>query len=174
MEPILTQDVAKLGAAGDLVRVKSGYGRNYLIPEGKALLATRGRVKELEHKRRLIEDLERKAVSEHQGVAERLAGVSLEFSVQAGPEGKLFGSVTSADVARRLEESGFVVDRRKVTLSEPIKQVGAYEVAVQLHREVSATVAVRVLASGAPPQEPEAPAIGIGEAIGEGIDEDSE
>ena len=174
MELILTQDVLKLGAAGGLVRVKSGYGRNYLIPQGKALLATRGRVKELEHKRRLIEDLERKAVGEHQGLAKRLEGVSLEFSVQAGPAGKLFGSVTSADIVRRLEESGFVVDRRKVTLAEPIKQVGAYEVVVQLHREVSASVAVQVLASGAPPPQEEAPAAGIGEAIGEGVDEDSE
>lgn len=182
MEVILTEDVAKLGVAGDLVRVKPGYGRNYLIPQGKAMLATRGRVRELEHRKRVIEERERSTVALHQQVAERLAGTALEFSVQAGPEGKLFGSVTSADIAHRLEEQGFAVDRRRVTLAEPIKQVGEYEVVVRLHREVSTGVTVRVQASDAPPpalppgqDEPASP-VGeaVGEAVGEGIDEDSE
>lgn len=146
MEVILTEDVAKLGRAGDLVRVKPGYGRNYLIPQGKALLATRGRVRELEHKKRVIEQRERKEVSAHEQLAQRLSALQLRFEVQAGEEGKLFGSVTTADIAGQLGEQGFEVDRRKIELADPIKQLGEYEVSVRLHREVTAQIKVEVAA----------------------------
>ncbi len=145
MEIILTEDVAKLGRAGDVVRVKPGYARNYLLPRGKALLATRGRVKELDHKKRLIEERRRKEIGGHEELARRLAELELEFRAKAGEEGKLFGSVTTADIAQELESKGIAVDRRKIELEEPIKKLGDYEVPVRLHREVTSQIKVKVV-----------------------------
>ena len=144
MDVILTEDVPKLGSAGDVVRVKPGYGRNYLIPQGKAMLATRGRVSELEHKKRVVEERERKLIAGLQETASRLAAADVTFAVQAGEEGKLFGSVTTADIAERLGEAGFEVDRRRVDLAEPIKQIGEHEVSIRLHREVVCNITVKV------------------------------
>jgi large subunit ribosomal protein L9 len=144
VEIILTEDVPKLGRAGDVVRVTSGYGRNYLIPQGKAMLATRGRVTELAHKKRMVEERERKLVAEQQELAARLAAAEVTFAVQAGEEGKLFGSVTTADIVARLAEAGFEVDRRKVDLSEPIKQLGLHAISIRLHREVVCNITVKV------------------------------
>ncbi len=150
MNVILTQDIDKLGDAGDVVKVKAGYGRNYLLPRGMALLATDGRVNELAHKRRVVEDRVRKDVAEHQIVAKQLQGLSLDFEVKVGEEGKLFGSVTTSDIGRRLAERNFTVDRRKIRLDEPIKQVGEYDVTVRLHRDVSAEIRVNVFGDGVP------------------------
>ncbi len=147
MNVILTQDIEKLGEAGDVVKVKPGYGRNYLLPRGMAMLATDGRVKELEHKRRVVDDRVRKEVAGHRLVAEQLEGLTLEFEVKVGEEGKLFGSVTNVDIAGRLEEQGFKLDRRKIELKEPIKQLGEYEVTLRLHHEVTARIRVKVVAS---------------------------
>lgn len=147
LEVILTEDVPKLGHAGELVRVRDGYARNYLLPQGKAQLATRGRIKELEHQRRVIEDAQRKEILAHQATAERIAAVTLEFPMQAGEEGKLFGSVTNNDIATRLAEQGLEVERRRIELTEPIKQVGEFEVPVRLHREVIAQLKVQVVAA---------------------------
>jgi large subunit ribosomal protein L9 len=144
VDVILTEDVAKLGTAGDVVRVKSGYGRNFLIPQGKAMLATRGRVTELGHKKRMVEERERKLVTAQQELATRLAAADITFAVQAGEEGKLFGSVTTADIVERLGEAGFEVDRRKVDLSEPIRRLGEHEVSIRLHREVVCNITVKV------------------------------
>ena len=121
MDLILTQDVEKLGQAGDVVKVKPGYGRNYLLPRGMAMLATDGRVKELEHKRRMVEDRVRKEVAGHELVAKQLDGLKLEFEVQVGEEGKLFGSVTNADIWHQLTDKGFQVERRKIDTGEPIE-----------------------------------------------------
>jgi large subunit ribosomal protein L9 len=147
VELILTEDVAKLGHAGEVVSVRPGYARNYLIPQGKALLATKGRIRELEHKRRVIEEKVRKEVGAHEAVARRLNETELEFEALAGEEGKLFGSVTSSDIAGRLAEQGVEVDRRRIELSEPIKQLGEYEVEIRLHREVLGRVRVKVVAA---------------------------
>ncbi len=149
MNLILTQDIEKLGQAGDVVKVKAGYGRNYLLPRGLAMLATEGRVKELEHKHRVVEDRVRKEVAGHELVAKQLEGLALDFEVKVGEEGKLFGSVTNADIGARLAERNFRVDRRKIELPEPIKQVGEYEVTVKLHREVRAQIRVNVFGDGA-------------------------
>jgi large subunit ribosomal protein L9 len=147
LEVILTEDVPKLGRAGQVVRVKPGFARNYLLPEGKALLATSGRKAEVEHKRRVIEERQKKLVSELEGLRRGVEGVALEFRVQAGEEGKLFGSVTAADIAARLAEAGFEVDRRKLGLEEPIKQLGEYTVPLRLHAEVVAQLKVTVAAA---------------------------
>jgi large subunit ribosomal protein L9 len=157
MEIILTEDIPKLGHAGDLVRVKNGYARNYLLPRGMALLATRGRVREIEHKKRVIEEKNRKEVHGHEAIARQLSAAELEFEVHASEEGKLFGSVTNADIAEQLREKGIEVERRKIDLPEPIKQVGEYTVAVRLHRQVTAEVAVRVTSVDAPPPSEESP-----------------
>ncbi len=147
VEVILTEDISTLGHAGEVVRVRPGYARNYLLPQGKAMLATKGRVRELEHKRRVIEEKTRKEVGGHELVAKRLEQTELEFQVRAGEEGKLFGSITNADIAGRLGEQGIQLDRRKIELSEPIKQLGEYTVTLKLHREVRTQIRVKVVAS---------------------------
>ncbi len=147
VEVILTEDISTLGNAGEVVRVRPGYARNYLLPQGKAMLATKGRVRELEHKRRVIEEKIRKEVGGHELVAKRLEQTELEFQVRAGEEGKLFGSITNADIAGRLGEQGIELDRRKIELIEPIKQLGEYTVTLKLHREVSTQIRVKVVAS---------------------------
>ncbi len=147
VEVILTEDISTLGNAGEVVRVRPGYARNYLLPQGKAMLATKGRVRELEHKRRVIEEKIRKEVGGHELVAKRLEQTEIEFQVLAGEEGKLFGSITNADIAGRLGEQGIKLDRRKIELVEPIKQLGEYKVTLKLHREVSTQIRVKVVAS---------------------------
>ena len=147
VEVILTEDISTLGSAGEVVRVRPGYARNYLLPQGKAMLATKGRVSELEHKRRVIEEKIRKEVGGHELVAKRLDKTEFVFQVLAGEDGKLFGSITNADIAGRLGEQGIKLDRRKIELVEPIKQLGEYEVTLKLHRKVSTQIRVKVVAS---------------------------
>lgn len=154
IEVILTEDIHRLGNAGEVVKVKAGYGRNYLLPQGKAMLATASRVKQVEHQRRVIEEIQKKAIAEFQGIAQRVLAVDLTFEMQASAEGKLFGSVTNADIAARLAAAGIEVERRKITIAEPIKTVGEHPVVVKLHREVQTPVVVKVVAaSGAAAEE---------------------
>jgi large subunit ribosomal protein L9 len=174
LEIILAEDIPKLGNAGDIVRVKAGYGRNFLLPQGKAMLATKGRVAELDHKRRIVEDKQRKAVAGWEAKAQQMAGVELEFEMNASDEGKLFGSVTNAHIAERLAERGFEVDRRKIDLADHIKQIGEYDVPIRLHREVSASVHVKVISTGALEEKPAEAAIQLGEAVGTGDSEGSD
>ncbi len=141
---ILVESVHSLGEAGDLVRVKPGYARNYLIPQGKAILATASRVAELEHHKRVVAEKAARAMSDLKLVAQRLEGEQLQVTARAGNEGKLFGSVTAAQIAELLSERGFAIDRRKVALSEPIKDLGEHEVPIKLHRDLVATVKLSV------------------------------
>jgi large subunit ribosomal protein L9 len=153
MEVILTEDIHRLGNAGDVVMVKAGFGRNYLLPQGKAMLATASRVKEVEHKRRVIAEIQKRAIAEFKEVERRVKAVELVFEMQASPEGKLFGSVTNADIAARFAAGGVEVERRKIVIAEPIKSVGEHAITVRLHREVQTPMVVRVVAGGVPPQE---------------------
>lgn len=153
IELILTEDIHRLGNAGDVVRVKAGYGRNFLLPQGKAMLATASRVKEIEHQRRVIDELQKKAIAGYQDLSRRVLAVNLTFDMQASPEGKLFGSVTNADIAARLAAGGVEIERRKIVIAEPIKTVGDHPVTIRLHREVQTPVVVKVVASGAPAEE---------------------
>ena len=132
---ILREDVHRLGEAGDLVSVKPGYARNYLVPQGKAILATVGRVKELDHQKRVISERLAKELADLEAVKQRMASVVLEFSAQAGDEGKLFGSITAQQIGEQLAEKGFEIDRRKIELDEPIKALGEHEVPVKLRSE---------------------------------------
>jgi large subunit ribosomal protein L9 len=150
MEVILTEDIHRLGNAGDVVRVKAGFGRNYLLPQGKAMLATASRVKEIEHKRRMIDEIQKRAIAEFRELERRIKAIDLTFEMQASPEGKLFGSVTNADVAARFAAAGVELERRKIVFAEVIKSVGEHPITVRLHREVQTPLVVKVVSSGEP------------------------
>ncbi len=145
---ILKESVHALGEAGDLVSVKPGYARNYLIPQGKAILATESRVKEMEHHQRVVAEKVAREMKDLRALKERLDALRLEVSARAGEEGKLFGSVTSARIGELLAEKGYEIDRRRIELGDPIKEVGEHTVPIKLHREVVANVKVSVHAEG--------------------------
>jgi large subunit ribosomal protein L9 len=147
MNVILLEDISSLGDAGDLVKVKAGYARNYLIPQGKASLATSGRVKEIEHHKRIVAEKVARDRSECERQRDRLQALSLEVTMRSGEEGKLFGSVTALQIADLIAERGLEVDRRKIALSEPIKQIGEHVVPIRLHRDVVAEVKIRIAAA---------------------------
>ena len=147
MKIVLHKEVEKLGVPGDVVQVADGYARNYLIPKGFATPATKGSAKNSERLRRAHDQKVQKAVLEAREMAAKLTVSPLTVTARAGEEGKLFGSVTSADIARDLEaRAGAPVDRRTVHLAEPIRSLGTHEVTVRLHPEVEATVTVEVVA----------------------------
>jgi large subunit ribosomal protein L9 len=146
-EIILQQDVEDLGKAGEIVEVRPGYARNYLLPRGLAIPATEGNVRRIEQERRRVERARSHERDQAEELATQLADRSLSFSVRAGEEGRLFGSVTSADIADRLAEEGVEVDRRLIRLEEPIKELGVYRVAVALHAEVQPELKVWVVAA---------------------------
>ena len=147
MKVILSTDVEKLGAKGDVVSVADGYARNYLIPKGFAAPATKGSAKHSERLRRSHDQKVQKAVLEAQEMASKLTAAPLRVTAKAGEEGRLFGSVTAADIAKELEaRTGTTVDRRTVHLAEPIRTVGTHEVTIRLHPEVEAAVTVEVAA----------------------------
>jgi large subunit ribosomal protein L9 len=143
---ILREEIHRLGDAGDVVSVKPGYARNFLLPQGKAVLATRGRVKEIEHQQRIIVDKLAKEMKDLEALKTRMENVVLEFDAQVGEEGKLFGSVTALQLADQLAEKGQKVDRRKITLAEPIRSVGEHTVSIRLRSDVVANLKVIVRA----------------------------
>ena len=151
---ILSEDVPKLGHAGDVVVVKPGYARNFLIPQGLAIHATEGRIQELEHHQRLIEGRVHKERGDKERERDRIQSVTLEVSTQVGEEGKLFGSVTVVQIAELLAEKGIEVDRRRIELDHPIKETGEHRVPIRLHRDVIAEIRVVVAAANQPPQAP--------------------
>jgi len=146
MEVILRDDVRSLGKAGELVRVKPGYARNYLLPQGLAYEATEGNRKRIaaETKARSTRLASEKASAE--AFAQTLGALTLTIPGKAGEEGKLFGSVTAADIAEAIAAQGHEVDRRRIELDQPIRHVGEHTVAVRLHPEVHADVRVTVVA----------------------------
>ena len=146
---ILRESVPGLGEPGDLVAVKVGYARNYLIPQGKALIATESKVKELEHHQRVVAEKAAREMKELESTRDRLQSLSLEVTAKVGDEGKLFGSVTAAQIQALLAEKGFEVDRRRIALAEPIKEAGEHKVPIRLHRDLLAEVPILVR-----PEEP--------------------
>jgi len=145
VEVILREDVTHLGKAGEVVTVKNGYARNFLIPRGLAYQATAGNKRriEVEQQRRDAQVATQRA--EASGVAERLAAASLTFTVRTGEGDKLFGSITAADIAEKLKEQGLGVDKRRIDLDEPIKMVGIYKVPVRLEAGVVGEIRVWVV-----------------------------
>jgi large subunit ribosomal protein L9 len=161
MEVILKEDVDNLGHRGDVVKVAEGYGRNFLLPRKLALQATLANKAVVEQMKTAAarRSASEKAVAE--ALVTKLEPVVLSFTRKTGEAGQLFGSVTSADIAAGLDSKGFEVDRRKIQLTEPIKSLGDFTVAIKLHREVTAHVKVKVVAeaSADAPAEPVAEAI---------------
>jgi large subunit ribosomal protein L9 len=146
MKVILKEDMSNLGVAGDVVDVKAGYARNYLLPQGFAYTASAANVRRIEAERSQREEVSRREYLEARRRASQLEGKQLVFQARAGEEGKLFGSVTNADVADRLNEQGldFEIDRRWVHLEEPLKALGDFTVPVRIHSDVTVDVEVRV------------------------------
>ena len=144
---VLREDVPKLGHAGEVVSVKPGYARNFLLPQGKAALASEAKVKELEHHKRLIVDKVARELKDFTATRDRLEQFLLEVEAQAGEEGRLFGSVTAIQIAELIAEKGIEIDRRKIDLTEPIKEVGDHKVPIRLHREVIANVRLKATAA---------------------------
>jgi len=142
MKVILREDVENLGKGGQVVEVKPGYGRNYLIPRGLAAIATNKNVKELEHTKRIIGDVQKKKRSTAEQLAEKLGTLSLTIFCQVGEQDKLFGSVTSRDIADQLRREGHDIDRRHIVLDEPLKQLGVFTVPVKLGEGVEANLKV--------------------------------
>lgn len=145
MDVILTKDVPKLGSAGEIVKVKPGYGRNYLLPRGLALVATRGNIAQHEHHRRAIaRELER-VRAEHQKLADQLRGISVSIARKVGKDEKLFGSVGVRDIAEALEVQKVAIDKRLIELAEPIRTVGVHEVPVRFTSDIEVTIKVTVV-----------------------------
>ena len=144
---ILRQDLPNLGDTGDLVTVKPGFARNYLLPRGLAFEATAANIRQLEEDRRREDQKAKRDFLEARRRAAQLEGVSLTFHANAGEEGKLFGSITSGDISDRLAEQGldFTIDRRWIMLDEPVKSLGVYSVPVRLHADVRPEIKVWVI-----------------------------
>jgi large subunit ribosomal protein L9 len=145
MKVILKEDVESLGARGAVVTVKDGFARNYLLPKGIAMRFTAGAQKVLEQERRMYELRQLKAKEEAMAVADKLSAIELSVSKRAGDQDVLYGSVTPTDIADLFKQAGFVLDKRKIVLHDPIKKLGDYEVTIRLHHEVAPKVRLHVL-----------------------------
>ena len=145
MKVILQETVEGLGHVGDLLDVSDGFARNYLLPRRKALEASSRNVKALEHVKRVSAEKARKEKLQIEAVAKKISAVSLTLTAQVGKDDKMFGSVTVKDIVEGLAEHGFEVDRRRIQLAQPIKELGTFTVPVKLHRDVTASVSVMVV-----------------------------
>lgn len=140
MQVILTQDVEHLGKAGELVTVRAGYGRNYLLPKGMAVSATERNRKRLEHDRQVIAQRVAREQAEASSLGERLSRMTLQFERRVSDDGKMFGSVTARNITEQLKVAGIDIDHRRIQLGEPIKALGKYEVDVKLKADVNASL----------------------------------
>jgi large subunit ribosomal protein L9 len=147
MQVILREDISNLGKSGELVSVKPGYGRNFLIPQGLAGLATERNVKLMEHHKRTIAQRNAKLLKDAQSVSDKLAGITLKFARQAGDAGKLFGTVSTRDIEEEAKKVGVSLDRKKIHLAEHIKTVGDYTVDIKLSQGVVAKLKIQVTAA---------------------------
>lgn len=145
---LLREDVDDLGARGEIVRVRAGYARNYLLPRNLAVEATAGNVKGIESERAALLKKEAKERASAEAQSAQMGSLQLEFKRKAGEQGALYGSVTSMDVAEALRERGFEIERHRIHLREPLKRLGEYTVPVRLHREVTIDLKVRVASEG--------------------------
>jgi len=145
MEVILREDIEKLGSRGEVVKVASGYARNFLLPKRLAVLATESNKKIVEQERQAHLRREVKVVSEAQDLGKMMGAVTVTIAQKAGEADQLFGSVTSKDIAEALAAQNFTIDRRKIHLEEPIKQLGEFKVPVKLHKDVTAEITVVVV-----------------------------
>jgi len=146
IQVILQQEVDKLGKSGDLVRVRPGFARNYLLPRQLAVPATTAAVRRIEHEKSVALAKADKAKKEAREIADKLGALALKITQKAGEDGRLFGSVTAKDIEAAVKAQGFTVDRKRIVLAEPIKNTGAYEIPVKLVADVAAVLKVEVVA----------------------------
>ena len=156
MKVILTEEIRGLGTRGDIVTVKDGYARNYLIPKNLAREASPGNLKSIEHERRKWALLAQQEKDVAQKAADSVKGVKITLEKRVGDHGQLFGSVTANEIADALESKGINVDKRRIELTHPIKSTGVHDVEVRLHRDVMAHIQVEVVAQGVETLEPAA------------------
>ena len=145
MEVILKEDIVNLGKIGEVVRVRDGYARNYLLPRGLVLIANKKNLKTFDHQKKLVADQKQKTMRQAQSAADQLTGVSLVIPMKVGEEGRLFGSVTNIQIEKALKAKGLNVDRRKIHLDEPIKTAGDYEVPVRLAADLTVPLKLSVV-----------------------------
>ena len=145
---LLREDVDDLGARGEIVRVRAGYARNYLLPRNLAVEASAGNVKGIEQERAALLRKEAKERATAEAQSQQMGALELEFKRKAGEQGALYGSVTSMDITEALQERGYEIDRHRIHLREPLKRIGDYTVPVRLHREVTIDLKVRVVPEG--------------------------
>jgi len=155
MEVILKETIDTLGEEGDIVKVKDGYARNYLIPKNKAVAATKSNIAVLEKQKAAIEARKAALRKEAEAIAEKINATVITIEQRTGDDGKLYGSVTSSDIAARLEEAGIAIDRKKIVLDEPIKTLGTHKVPVKVAYQVTAQVSVEVVPVGGDQDESE-------------------
>jgi large subunit ribosomal protein L9 len=146
MEVILKEDIANLGKIGEVVRVRDGYARNYLLPRGLVLVANKKNIKTFDHQKKLVADQKQKVMRVAQTVGDELSGVSLIIPMRTGEEGRLFGSVTNIQIEKALKAKGLNVDRRKIHLDEPIKTLGEYEIPIRLSADLIVPLKLSVVA----------------------------
>jgi large subunit ribosomal protein L9 len=146
MKVILKTDVKDLGQTGEVVNVKDGFARNFLLPRGLAAEANTRNIKSFEHEKKKIVEQAKKVKTGAEGLAEKIAAVTLTIRAKAGEEEKLFGSVTTTDIAEALKAQGIEVDKKKLHLEEPIKRLGEFKVGIKLHTDVMAEFTVQVVA----------------------------
>lgn len=145
MKIILKEDVKSIGSMGQTVDVSDGFARNYLVPRGLAVEANVKNIKSLEHEKKVIQEKARKVKNSVQDLADRLANMTVVIKTKAGEEGKLFGSVTTMDIAEQLKNQGIEIDKKKISLDEPIKRLGTYAVNLRLHSEITTQVNIQVI-----------------------------
>ena len=145
MKIILKEDIKKLGKMGQIVDVADGYARNYLVPKGFAVEASTKNVRSLEHEKKIIQEKARKHKDSAQDLASRISAMTLTIKAKAGEEEKLFGSVTTMDIAEALLTQGVEIEKKKIVLEEPIKRLGSYSVQIKLHPDVSVPLNIQVI-----------------------------
>jgi large subunit ribosomal protein L9 len=145
MKVLLKQDVAKIGKKGELLEVKEGYARNFLIPNGLAIEATGGTMKQYDEEKKAAERRKAKEKEESLALAAKLKGLTITLRHKAGDEGRLFGSITAAEIAEALQQKGFDIDKKKIVLDDHIRLVGDHSVKIKLHHDVTAELAVSVM-----------------------------
>jgi large subunit ribosomal protein L9 len=145
MKIILKEDIKKIGKMGQIVDVANGYARNYLVPKGLAVEASTKNIRSLEHEKKIIKEKAKKLKDSAQDIASRISSMTLTIKAKAGEEEKLFGSVTTMDIAEALLNEGLEIDKKKISLEEPIKRLGSYSVQIKLHSDVSVPLSIQIV-----------------------------
>jgi len=146
MKVILKEDVRNIGTMGQIVDVADGYARNFLVPKGLAVDANVKNIRALEHAKRTIQEKAKKIRSQAQDLSDKIANMTIVIKAKSGEEGKLFGSVTSMDIAEQMKNQGIDIDKKKIVIEEPIKRLGSYSVSIKLHSDLATQVTLQVIA----------------------------